>query len=137
MAGVVYRDMAEWLIVDLILFSLAGEVLLHKLEHWIAFRHAHLQSVLRNLYRELMILGMVSFCFILYIFIADPSGNIKMTFEVAHVFIFLFALFHTFVVMCTAFFMSLRLSARWKRLERMELVKYVRPHGAPQDMGVA
>lgn len=120
----VKRELAEWLIVALILFALLVEVVLHKLEHWVAHRHAHLQAVLRNLYRELMILGMVSFGFILYIFIKEPSGEIKLTFEVAHVFIFLFAVFHTFVVMCTVF-MSLRLSARWKRLERMELVKYL------------
>lgn len=120
----VQREMAEWLIVALILFALFVEVVLHKLEHWVAHRHAHLQSVLRNLYRELMILGMVSFGFILYIFIEEPSGDIKLTFEVAHVFIFLFAVFHSFVVMCSVF-MSLRLSARWKTLERMELIKYL------------
>lgn len=124
-AGVkVSTDLAEWLIVALILFSLFVEVLLHKLEHWIAHKHVHLQSVLRNLYRELMILGLVSFGFVLFVIISSPNDQVKLSFEVAHIFIFLFAVFHTFVVMCTVF-MSLRLSARWKRLERMDLVKYL------------
>ncbi len=62
------RELAEWLIVALVLFALFVEVILHKVEHWVSHRHAHLQTVLRNLYRELMILGAVSFGFILYIF---------------------------------------------------------------------
>lgn len=124
MAGKVIRETAEWLIFGLVLFALLVELVLHKLEHWVAHRHPQLQAVLRNLYRELMIMGIVSFGFIMYIFIKEPNDDTKMTFEVAHIFIFLFAVFHTFVVGSTVL-MSLRLSARWKRMERMDLVKYL------------
>lgn len=124
MAGKVQRDVAEWLIFGLVLFALLIEIILHKLEHWVAHRHPQLQAVLRNLYRELMIMGIVSFGFIMYIFIKEPADDTKMTFEVAHIFIFLFAVFHTFVVGC-AVHMSLSLSKRWKRMERMDLIKYL------------
>lgn len=124
MAGRVLRETAEWLIFSLVLFALVFENLLHRLERFISHRYPHLQTVLRNLYRELMIMGIVSFGFILYIFVEEPSDNILFTFEVAHIFIFLFAVFHAFVVTVTVL-MSLQLSARWKRLERMDLVKYL------------
>jgi len=68
MAGQVIRYVAEWLIVAFVVFALIFEVLLHKLEHWVFEHHAHLQAVMRNLYRELMILGTISFGFIMYIF---------------------------------------------------------------------
>lgn len=124
MAGSVKWNLAEWLIVALILFSVLVEKILHRLEHWIQHKHPPLQAVLRNVYRELMILGIVSFGFIMYIFLANPPSDIKMTFEVAHVFIFLFAVFHT-VVVSFSVFISLRLSSYWKRLERMDLAEYV------------
>lgn len=122
--GHVIRDLAEWLIVALVLFALIFELALHKLEHWVLTRHPHIQPILRNLYRELMILGFVSFCFILYIFTGERSEDTKLTFEVAHVFLLLFALLNTFIV-SIAVGISLMLSRRWKRLERMDLVKYL------------
>ena len=71
-----------------------------------------------------MILGIISFCFIMFIFTKDPTDNTKMTFEVSHVWVFLFACFHTFVV-ALCIYMSLGLSKRWKDLERMDLVRYL------------
>lgn len=123
MAGKVYRNLAEWLIVGLIVFSLIVERVLHMLEKW-AENHFKVQTVLKNLYRELMILGMISFGFILYVFIAEPKDDIKMTFEVAHVFIFLFAIFHSIVV-CCAILMSLGMSRHWKKMERIDVDTYV------------
>ncbi len=124
MAGEVKRYVAEWLIIAFVAFALLFEVVLHKLEHWVMHRHPHIQTMLRNIYRELMILGIISFCFIMYIFTGEPGDDIKMTFEVAHVFIFLFACFHTFVVgLCI--FLSLKLSKRWLSLERIDLVNYL------------
>ena len=124
MAGQVVRWLAEVLIIAFVAFALIFEIFLHKLEHWIMHRHPHIQTMLRNLYREIMILGIISFCFIMFIFIDDPVDNTKMTFEVSHVWVFLFACFHTFVVgLCI--YISLGLSKRWKNLERMELIKYL------------
>lgn len=122
--GAVQRVLAEWLIVALVLFALLVEFVLHKIEHWIAHRQPQLQTVLRNLYRELMILGMVSFGFLLFLFIAEPPKDIVFTFEVAHIFIFLFAVFHTITVL-VSIVISLRLSNRWKGLEGQELKVYL------------
>jgi len=76
MAGQVIRYLAEWLIIAFILFALFFETILHKLEHWVVEHHKHLQAVLRNLYREIMILGVISFGFIMFIFVKDPSDNV-------------------------------------------------------------
>lgn len=116
--------LSEWLLVALILFSLVIEAVLHRLEHWITRRHHHLVSVVRVLYRELMILGLVSFIFILFETIRKPTGTVILSFEFAHVFIFLFAVFYALVVL-SSMFTSLRLSARWKRMERMDVVNYL------------
>lgn len=123
-AGQVSTTLSEWLLVVLIVFSLLFEFFLHRLEQWVHSRHHHLFSVVRVLYRELMVLGLVSFSFIVYELIAKPSGNVVLSFEFAHIFIFLLAIFYTFVVLSTMF-ISLRLSARWKKMERMDLVHYL------------
>lgn len=123
MAGTVNRNLAEWLIVALILFSLAVEFILHKWDSWLNRKHKYLTKVMTNLYKELMILGMISFGFILYIFVAEPSKDVKMTFEVAHIFIFLFAIFHT-IVLITAIIFSLGFSRHWKRVEHIDIEIY-------------
>ncbi len=123
MAGQVDRTLAEWLIVALIVFSLLVEFVLHKWDSWLHKKHRYLTKVMSNLYKELMILGIISFGFILYIFIAEPNKVIKMTFEVAHVFIFLFALFHT-IVLITAITFSLGFSRHWKRIEHIAVDEY-------------
>jgi Mlo family len=117
-------SLSEWLLVVLIIVSLVLEVVLHRLERWIAQRHLHLQAVLRNLYRELMVLGLVSFVFIFYEAIAHPPETAVLSFEFAHVFIFLLALFHTGVVLASIA-ASLSLSRRWKHMEQMELLAYL------------
>lgn len=122
--GTVSTTLSEWLLVALILFSLVTEAILHRLEHWITHRHNHLVSVVRVLYRELMILGLVSFIFILFETIRKPNATIILSFEFAHVFIFLFAIFYTLIVL-SSMFTSLRLSARWKEMERMDVVNYL------------
>lgn len=122
--GHVIRTTAEWLIVALVVFALLFELILHRIEKWVFKRHPHVQTILRNLYRELMILGVVSFGFIIYQFAGDPSNDALLTFEVAHIFIFLFALFHSVTVSVTIF-ISLRLSNHWKKMEKMELVNYL------------
>jgi len=123
MAGEVDRILAEWLIVALISFSIIIEALLHRWDKWLEKKHRYLLKIMRNLYRELMVLGMISFGFIMYIFAASPSKNIKMTFEIAHIAIFLFAIFHTAVVI-TAIIFSLGYSRHWFKLEHMEIEDY-------------
>jgi len=124
MAGNVLPEMARWLIIVFVLIALLLEVVLHRMEFWIFKKHPQVQTILRILYRELMILGAISFCFIMYLFSAEPTGSVQTTFEVSHIFVFLFAIFHSLVV-AFAIFVSLRLSSHWKRLERMDLIKYL------------
>lgn len=122
--GVVSTTLSEWLLVALILVSLVIEFILHRFEHWIMHHHSHLVSVVRVLYRELMVLGLVSFIFIIYETVGKPDATIILSFEFAHVFIFLFAIFYTFVVL-SSMLTSLRLSTRWKEMERMDVVNYL------------
>lgn len=116
--------LAEWLLVILIVSSLALEWVLHRIEKWVANRHIHLQAVLRDLYRELMVLGIVSFVFVMYELIKHPDSTTVASFEYAHLFIFLLAIVHTLVVLSTVS-TSLSLSRKWKWMEQMELVKYL------------
>eukprot|EP00178_Gracilaria_changii_P001142 TRINITY_DN1161_c1_g1_i1.p1 TRINITY_DN1161_c1_g1~~TRINITY_DN1161_c1_g1_i1.p1 ORF type:complete len:939 (+),score=138.70 TRINITY_DN1161_c1_g1_i1:423-3239(+) len=123
-AGVISTRLAEWLLVALIVFSLIFEAVLHKIEHWINHKHQHLKAVTWVLYRELMVLGLVSFLFILYETIEKPVGDTVLSFEFAHVFIFLLAIFYT-VVLVSAMITSLRMSKRWKEMEQIDLVQYL------------
>ncbi|CAN8065906.1 unnamed protein product [Agarophyton chilense] len=123
-AGVISTRLAEWLLVALIVVSLIFEAILHRIEHWINHKHQHLKAVTWVLYRELMILGLVSFTFILYETIKKPEGSTILSFEFAHVFIFLLAIFYTVVLVCSMI-ASLRMSKRWKEMERIDLVRYL------------
>lgn len=123
-AGTVSNILSEWLLVVLIVVTLIAENILHRIEHWIHERHHHLSPVVKVLYRELMILGIISFSFILYEVTSKPKGYVVLSFEFAHLFIFLLAVFYTFVILSTMY-TSLRLSARWKKMERIDLVDYL------------
>lgn len=133
MAGTVERTLAEWLIVALILFTLIVDALLHRLDKWIENNQLRLSKIISNLYKEIMVLGLVSFGFIMYIFAASPDKNVKMTFEVAHIFIFLFAIFHTIVVVA-AILISFGYSRRWKRIEHMTVKDYIEDKKVFQNM---
>lgn len=122
--GKVSTTLSEWLLVLLIVFTLVAEVVLHRVEHWVQHKHHHLQGVVKVLYRELMILGAISFIFIIYELTAKPDKKTILSFEFAHIFIFLFAIFYTIVVMSTMY-TSLSLSARWKQMERIDLMNYL------------
>lgn len=122
--GTISTTLAEWLLVALIVFSLVFEFLVHKFEHWINHKHPQLKAVTWVLYRELMLLGLVSFVFIMYETIAKPVGDTVLSFEFAHVFIFLLAIFYT-IVLVSAMATSLRMSRRWKRMEQIDLARYL------------
>jgi len=79
MAGNVLLEMARWLIIIFVLIELIFETVLHSVEVWIFKKHPQIQAMLRILYRELTILGAISFCFILYIYSADPSRPTLIT----------------------------------------------------------
>ena len=121
--GYVIRGFAEWLVIALVLGALFLEWLLHKFEGWALRRYPHVQVILRNLYREVMIMGLVSFGFIIFNISGERDKNTLLTFEVAHLFMFLFSVFNIIVV-TTAVFISLSLSRHWKRFERLKLTEY-------------
>lgn len=133
MAGKVDKTLAQWLIVLLISFSITIDFILHKWDSWLHGNHRRLTKIMTNLYKELMILGLISFGFIVYIFVTEPDENVKMTFEVAHIFIFLFALFHTFVLI-TAIIFSLGQSRHWKKIENIEIDSYKSSQSIYRDL---
>lgn len=122
--GDISPTVSELLLLLLILISLVFDFVLHRLEHWVNHRHHHLQAVLKVLYRELMVLGLVSFSFIIYEVTRSPEPSIVLSFEFAHIFIFLLAIFYTIVVL-SSMYASLRLSYRWKHMEQIDLIHYL------------
>lgn len=117
-------DLSELLGVVLVVAQLVFHVLLHQLEHFIGHKHPSLLPVLRTLYRELLILGFVSFTFILVATFGKVSDELFVSFEFAHLLIFLLAVFYIIVVFATSW-ASLSLSARWRKIESMEFVSYL------------
>ena len=114
----VNRALAEWLIIAFVLFAILLEFIIHKIEHWVLKRHPSMQIILRNLYRELMILGLISFAFIMYLFHNEPNPDNALTFEVAHIFVFLFAIFHSSLVALIVY-MAFKMSNEWRNFERV------------------
>lgn len=117
-------DLSELLGVGLVVAQLVFHVLLHQLEHFVGHKHPSLLPVLRTLYRELLILGFVSFTFIMVATFGKVSQKLFVSFEFAHFLIFLLAVFYIFVVFATSW-ASLSLSARWRKIESMEFVEYL------------
>jgi len=117
-------DISELLGIFLVIFNMLVGAALSTLERRLISRHAHLRVVLRNLYRELLILGLVSFLFVLYATIFEPTQEVFVSFEFAHLLIFVLAIFYTAVVFVTAA-TSLSMSRHWKAIEAMDLLKYL------------
>lgn len=117
-------DISELLGIFLVLFNMSVGAALSALERRLIARHSHLRVVLRNLYRELLILGLVSFAFVMYSTIFKPSQEVFVSFEFAHILIFVLAIFYTAVVFVTAA-TSLSMSRHWKAIEAMEMVQYL------------
>ncbi|PXF40443.1 hypothetical protein BWQ96_09848 [Gracilariopsis chorda] len=119
----VNEALSEWLVVALISFSLIFQFSLHQIESWVRRRHPHLEPVMHMVYRELMVLGLVSILFLMYTQLAHPKPTAVHSFEFAHVFIFALAIFFVAAVMC-ALAASLRLSVYWKSIEHVALPHY-------------
>lgn len=117
-------DTSVLLGIFLVLFNMSVGAGLSALERRLISRHSHLRVVLRNLYRELLILGLISFIFVLYSTIFKPSAAVFVSFEFAHILIFVLAIFYTVVVFVTAA-TSLSMSRHWKAIEAMDLVQYL------------
>lgn len=117
-------ELSELLGVGLVVAQLVFHVLLHHLEHYVGHSHPSLLPILRTVYRELLILGFVSFTFILAATFGKFGDELFVSFEFAHLLIFLLAVFYIIVVLATTW-ASLSLSARWQEIESMEFVTYL------------
>lgn len=117
-------ELSEVLGVALVVAQLVIHVALHQVEHFIGHKHPSLLPVLRTLYRELLILGLISFMFILTATFGKVSPELFVSFEFSHLLIFLLAVFYIVVVFATSW-ASLSLSARWQKIESMEFVSYL------------
>ncbi|OSX75572.1 hypothetical protein BU14_0231s0025 [Porphyra umbilicalis] len=96
----------------------------HALEHWLTGRNAGLLPVLRVLYRELLILGVVSLIFVLFVTFGDLSAQATVSFEFAHLVLFALAVFYTVTLLVTSY-ASVVLSRRWQRIEALPLDTYL------------
>ncbi len=121
--GYVIRELAEQLVIALVLIALVFDYVLHNFESWAVHKIPHVQTIMRNLYREVMIMGLVSFGFILYTITGERDKDTLLTFEVAHILLFLMSVFNIMVVMF-AVGLSLLLSNHWKKFERMKINEF-------------
>mmetsp|Transcript_56266 Transcript_56266/g.138185 ORF Transcript_56266/g.138185 Transcript_56266/m.138185 type:complete len:678 (+) Transcript_56266:1235-3268(+) len=123
--GKISASFAEMLALVLIGINLAATVLLHWLEKWAAERHMYLQTVLRIMYRELMMLGLVSFGFLtVEILWSDLEPDVVVSFEFAHALIFALAILYATTVVFSNY-TSVRLSRQWKSAEALSLEQYL------------
>src|SRR4051794_32476361 len=65
-----------------------------KLEHATRTPHPHYWSMLKQLYHELMLLGLISFLLIMTNALLHPQESLTLQFEFAHIWLFLIALFY-------------------------------------------
>jgi len=92
----------------LAVLTIAAVALLQAIARWVEHSvqgHRHLQDMLHALYKELMILGVVSFA----LFVFEASGlhiekDDRHTFEIVHITLFLVAIaYFLFVLLLVAF----------------------------------
>eukprot|EP00462_Mataza_sp_D1_P024096 CAMPEP_0175143994 /NCGR_PEP_ID=MMETSP0087-20121206/13831_1 /TAXON_ID=136419 /ORGANISM="Unknown Unknown, Strain D1" /LENGTH=541 /DNA_ID=CAMNT_0016428305 /DNA_START=97 /DNA_END=1722 /DNA_ORIENTATION=+ len=97
-------DLISYMMVGLIVFTIMFEVGIHKLEHYLQGNPVHMEA-LAKVFKELTILGFISFILLLiHEFIHIPF-HVHLVFEFAHVWIFFVAL--VFIVHAIIFMASL------------------------------
>jgi hypothetical protein len=122
MGGSIFALHIDWYIVTssmigLVMFTMCLEHLLHMLEHSLRTHPAFLKMV-GKMYKELMILGVVSFGLIMTISSVKLPDGALVTFEFVHVWIFLVAVFF---IIHSVLFMGLmsRAKKKWDAINYM------------------
>ncbi|GAB0493761.1 hypothetical protein MMPV_005046 [Pyropia vietnamensis] len=115
---------AEILGVCLVVFQALLHAALHALEGWLTASHPGLLPALRVLYRELLILGVVSLMLVIVVTFGSLPARAVASFEFAHLLIFALAVFYTATLLGCSWASSV-LSRRWQRLEALSLDTYL------------
>lgn len=112
MAGEVNRLLTQAIIAGLIAISLLLGPIFTRLRDYVV-RH---EVVLDMLVKDLSVMGVISVFFVLFTLFVDASPSTVVSFEVAHIFLFLFSSIHIGIVTFTVQ-TSRSLSARWITIE--------------------
>lgn len=114
----------EVLGISLVVFQALLHATLHALEGWLTAAHPGLLPALRVLYRELLILGVVSLALVIVVTFGSLPAGAVASFEFAHLLIFALAILYTATVLVVGWASSV-LSRRWRRLEALPLDTYL------------
>ena len=91
-------ELATWCMVALIGFTVAFEYCLHHIEHQLR-SHTHYLKILSKVYKELMILGFISFSILIVLQVFHLPINSSETLEFVHVWFFFIALLYAIHVL--------------------------------------
>ena len=90
--------LATWCMIALIAFTILFETALHRLERSLTL-HTHYLKVLARVYKELMVLGFISFAILICIQVLPLSESTIQTLEFVHVWFFFIALLYALHVL--------------------------------------
>ena len=91
-------ELATWCMVALIGFTVAFEYCLHHIEHQLR-SHTHYLKILSKVYKELMILGFISFSILIVLQVFKLPTTSSETLEFVHVWFFFIALLYAIHVL--------------------------------------
>ena len=91
-------ELATWCMVALIGFTVAFEYCLHHIEHQLR-SHTHYLKILSKVYKELMILGFISFSILIVLQVFELTTTTSETLEFVHVWFFFIALLYAIHVL--------------------------------------
>ena len=91
-------ELATWCMVALIGFTVAFEYCLHHIEHQLR-SHTHYLKILSKVYKELMILGFISFSILIVLQVFALTSTVSETLEFVHVWFFFIALLYAIHVL--------------------------------------
>jgi hypothetical protein len=131
--GVEDTNTAEVIAIGVILGSLLIHSVIMELEHRFE-RHRHLTLMLQELYRELMILGIISLgLFLVEVNNTSLSDSEKHLFEQVHLTVFLVVILYA-VLMFSFMGLSVWMSKKWKRLDIIGTTQYVDNRAKLEDI---
>ena len=91
-------ELATWCMVSLIVFTILFESLLHRMERQL-LAHTHYLKILSKVYKELMILGFISFSILIILQVFSLSTATTETLEFVHVWFFFIAVLYAIHVL--------------------------------------
>ena len=90
--------LATWMMIALIVFTISFEFFLHHVERQLLL-HTHYLKILSKVYKELMILGFISFAILIVLQVLELSSATTETLEFVHVWFFFIAVLYAIHVL--------------------------------------